>query len=273
MTSPSPSSTPAATTITPADPVTTTTTTTTTITNKDVEMSDLESTKESKLAGENMDGSANEMLMGSSVSKAQEGDDVDTRELRNTEGAIAMAYADTDITSNDNTGDAAALSKQAENTNTTTADAITSNSIATPILSTESSIASEQGPICIITLLLTSGARHPYKLDSKYLAKRNVNVPGTTESGAKDPFSISVYTLKELILREWREEWEGRPSSPSSIRLIHFGRLLDDKMALKGWWNCSFFSLLFYFISYDNLSFFFFFLFEKERRNQRAISA
>jgi len=58
-------------------------------------------------------------------------------------------------------------------------------------------------------------------------------VPGTTDSGRKDPFSISVYTLKELILREWREEWEAQPSSPSSIRLIYFGRLLDDKTALK----------------------------------------
>lgn len=55
-----------------------------------------------------------------------------------------------------------------------------------------------------------------------------------TEGGKKDPFSISVYTLKELILREWREEWEAQPSSPSSIRLIYFGRLLDDKTALKG---------------------------------------
>ena len=86
----------------------------------------------------------------------------------------------------------------------------------------------------VITLLLTSGARHPYKIDEKYLTKRNVNVPGVTESGKKDPFSISVYTLKELILREWREEWEPQPSSPSSIRLIYFGRLLDDKTALKG---------------------------------------
>jgi hypothetical protein len=89
-------------------------------------------------------------------------------------------------------------------------------------------------PVCSITLLLTSGARHPYKLDEKYLTKRNVAVPGVTESGKKDPFSISVYTLKELILREWREEWEAPPSSPSSIRLIHFGRLLDDKAPLKG---------------------------------------
>jgi Ubiquitin-2 like Rad60 SUMO-like len=55
-----------------------------------------------------------------------------------------------------------------------------------------------------------------------------------TENGKKDPFSISVYTLKELILREWREEWETKPSSPSSIRLIHFGRLLDDKVPLRG---------------------------------------
>jgi hypothetical protein len=54
------------------------------------------------------------------------------------------------------------------------------------------------------------------------------------EKKAKDPFSISVYTLKELILREWREEWEAAPSSPSSIRLIYFGRLLDDKTPLKG---------------------------------------
>ncbi|OCL05401.1 ubiquitin-like protein [Glonium stellatum] len=83
------------------------------------------------------------------------------------------------------------------------------------------------GPVVIITLLLTSGARHPYKIDEKYLKKRNVNVE------AMDPYNISVYTLKELIWRDWREEWEPRPTSPSSIRLIHFGRMLDDKAPLK----------------------------------------
>ncbi|KAL2168987.1 hypothetical protein VTG60DRAFT_6560 [Thermothelomyces hinnuleus] len=88
-------------------------------------------------------------------------------------------------------------------------------------------------PVCAITLLLPTGARHPYKIDEKYLSKRNVDVPDLTESGARDPFSISVYKLKELILREWREEWEGKPASPSSIRLIHFGKLLDDKEQLK----------------------------------------
>jgi Ubiquitin-2 like Rad60 SUMO-like len=80
----------------------------------------------------------------------------------------------------------------------------------------------------MITLLLTSGARHPFKLDAKYLSKRNVEVPGN------DPFNLSVYKLKELILREWREEWEARPASPSSIRLISFGKLLEDKAPLKG---------------------------------------
>ncbi|KAK0714775.1 ubiquitin-related domain-containing protein [Lasiosphaeris hirsuta] len=87
--------------------------------------------------------------------------------------------------------------------------------------------------VCTITLLLPTGARHPYKIDEKYLAKRSVEVPDVTESGRKDPFSISVYKLKELILREWREEWEGKPASPSSIRLIFFGKLLDDKEQLK----------------------------------------
>lgn len=107
--------------------------------------------------------------------------------------------------------------------------AIGPSSGTTPAIST-----STDNPTCIITLLLTSGARHPYKLDEKYLTKRNVEVPDLNEAGKKDPFSISVYTLKELILREWRDEWEAKPSSPSSIRLIHFGRLLDDKTPLKG---------------------------------------
>jgi hypothetical protein len=55
------------------------------------------------------------------------------------------------------------------------------------------------GPVVVITLLLTTGARHPYKIDERYLKKRNVNVE------AMDPYNISVYTLKELIWRDWRE--------------------------------------------------------------------
>jgi hypothetical protein len=55
------------------------------------------------------------------------------------------------------------------------------------------------GPTLMITLLLTTGARHPFKIDPKYLLKRNVDVQGN------DPFNLSVYKLKELILREWRE--------------------------------------------------------------------
>jgi len=97
----------------------------------------------------------------------------------------------------------------------------------------ETTVTDEAGPVLLITLLIPSGARHPYKLDDKYLTKRNVNAP-LSEFGKKDPFSISVYTLKELILREWRDEWETQPTSPSSIRLIYFGRFLDDKTALKG---------------------------------------
>lgn len=91
----------------------------------------------------------------------------------------------------------------------------------------------DSGPVCNITLLLTSGSRHPYKIDAKYLSRRNVAIPDETENGQPDPFSISIYTLKELILREWRSDWEAKPASPSSIRLIHFGKLLDDKEQLK----------------------------------------
>ncbi|KAK6007637.1 hypothetical protein QM012_004451 [Aureobasidium pullulans] len=88
------------------------------------------------------------------------------------------------------------------------------------------------GPVITINLLLSStGTRHPYRIDQKYLAKRNVTAEN--ENGEFDPFVISVYTLKELIWRDWREEWEPKPSSPAAIRLIHFGRFLDDKLPLK----------------------------------------
>ncbi|TLD08589.1 uncharacterized protein PgNI_06741 [Pyricularia grisea] len=93
--------------------------------------------------------------------------------------------------------------------------------------------ADPANPACNITLLLPTGARHPYRIDERYLSKRNVEIPDLTEDGKRDPFSISIYKLKELILREWRDEWESRPASPSSIRLIHFGKLLDDKEQLK----------------------------------------
>ncbi|KAJ9639138.1 uncharacterized protein PV06_07310 [Exophiala oligosperma] len=83
------------------------------------------------------------------------------------------------------------------------------------------------GPVLVVTLLLTSGARHPFRLDNKYLIKRNVEV------AENDPFNLSVYKLKELILREWREEWETKPSSPNYIRLISMGKMLDDKASLK----------------------------------------
>lgn len=100
-------------------------------------------------------------------------------------------------------------------------------------ITTVASGGPDSGPVCNITLLLTTGSRHPYKIDARYLNRRNVPIPEENENSQPDPFSISVYTLKELILREWRSDWESKPASPSSIRLIHFGKLLDDKEPLK----------------------------------------
>ena len=50
-----------------------------------------------------------------------------------------------------------------------------------------------------LTLLLTSGKRHPYKIDAKYLRKRGVSVE------ENNPWNLPVVKLKELILRDWRE--------------------------------------------------------------------
>lgn len=54
------------------------------------------------------------------------------------------------------------------------------------------------GPVLQLNLLLTSGSRHPFKIDGKYLQKRGVIVPDN------DPYQMSVYTLKELVWKEWR---------------------------------------------------------------------
>lgn len=81
--------------------------------------------------------------------------------------------------------------------------------------------------------MLTTGVRHPYKIDEKYLKNRKVDAVNPM-SGDFDPREISGYKLKELIWTDWRGEWEPRPASPSSIRLIILGRLVEDKMALRG---------------------------------------
>ena len=64
-----------------------------------------------------------------------------------------------------------------------------------------SAAAITPGAAVNITLLLTTGARHPFTIDQKYLKKRNV-APGSEDV---DPFQISVYTMKELIWKDWRE--------------------------------------------------------------------
>ena len=55
-------------------------------------------------------------------------------------------------------------------------------------------------PHLIITLLIhATETRHPYTINESYLTRRNVNVP------QNNPVNMSVYTLKELIWRDWRQ--------------------------------------------------------------------
>ncbi|KAH7035480.1 uncharacterized protein B0I36DRAFT_360836 [Microdochium trichocladiopsis] len=85
----------------------------------------------------------------------------------------------------------------------------------------------------IMLVLVSNGNRHPFRIDEKYLTKRNVTITGNSEDGRPDPSSITVYTLKELILREWRPDWDQPPREPSAIRLVYFGKLLEDRMPLN----------------------------------------
>ena len=58
----------------------------------------------------------------------------------------------------------------------------------------------KSGPQLVITLLLHStDTRHPYIINGKYLRRRNVQVD------EDDPVNLTVYNLKDLIWRDWRD--------------------------------------------------------------------
>lgn len=116
-------------------------------------------------------------------------------------------------------------------TTTTANDDEDTTTSAIPPANTNASPSS--GPALEISLMLITGARHPYRIDEKYLSSRNVTARNPS-TGAFDPRELSGYQLKELILKDWRSEWEPKPASPSSIRLIIMGRMIEDKAALKG---------------------------------------
>lgn len=92
-----------------------------------------------------------------------------------------------------------------------TAPAIGPSSDKPTLVPKESDI---MGPILLITLLLTNGARHPYKIDEKYLKKRSVKVEGN------NPINMSTYTLKELIWREWREGQRSQDTDRAIGRML-----------------------------------------------------
>ncbi|KAF3936036.1 hypothetical protein ABW20_dc0100144 [Dactylellina cionopaga] len=86
----------------------------------------------------------------------------------------------------------------------------------------------DTGPGIVITLLILSGARSTFTLNPGYMKRHNVS--------HADAMQMTVYNLKECVWRDWKEEELNtkQPGSPHLIRLILLGRLLEDKMLLKG---------------------------------------
>ena len=75
----------------------------------------------------------------------------------------------------------------------------------------------EEGPSLSVTLLLTSGARHLFHIDARFLRKESISAPND------DPFEMSVYALKELIWGDWHSGMchHPFPSFQSSIHLLY----------------------------------------------------
>ncbi|KAK9471648.1 uncharacterized protein V1510DRAFT_367712 [Dipodascopsis tothii] len=77
-----------------------------------------------------------------------------------------------------------------------------------------------------ITLLMISGSRHNITINSEYILNHALDI--------QDPERMTVWLLKECIWNDWLQDWGERPSGPWYIRLIHFGRILDDNDSLAG---------------------------------------
>jgi hypothetical protein len=108
---------------------------------------------------------------------------------------------------------------------TTASEAAIGSATDAPI---ESITTHDPAAVNIVLIIPATGKRHTYKIDKGYLDRRQVTV---TDG---DPFNLTVYGMKELILRDWKEEWVPKPTAPTFIRLILMGRELDDKATLKG---------------------------------------
>lgn len=79
----------------------------------------------------------------------------------------------------------------------------------------------------LITLLVGDGQRSTLVIDGQYLEQHREVIEANL-----DPSGITVLQLKGCILHDWKEDWGEKPNSAVSIRLIHFGHLLDDKTTL-----------------------------------------
>lgn len=55
-----------------------------------------------------------------------------------------------------------------------------------------------------VTLLLISGVRHQFTMDETYLDQHSVKGQSGKES-LRDPFEMSVWQLKECILKDWKD--------------------------------------------------------------------
>ena len=71
-----------------------------------------------------------------------------------------------------------------------------------------------------ITLLHISGEKVTVSVDDAFMGKHSQIITSSS--------SFSVYQFKHCILADWNEKWGPAPPSPSYIRLIFLGKVLDD---------------------------------------------
>ncbi|KAH8585767.1 hypothetical protein B0O99DRAFT_646231 [Bisporella sp. PMI_857] len=77
----------------------------------------------------------------------------------------------------------------------------------------------------LISLITVAGERCVVRIEAKHLPRYDTK--------DVDALDIPAELLKEILWSRWQKDWGSQPSDPSRIKLVHFGRTIDNFTPLK----------------------------------------
>jgi hypothetical protein len=101
-----------------------------------------------------------------------------------------------------------------------------SSSHSTPLHMSSTSLSTKVPKSTIsISLIIVSGERYVVRIETEHLPRHDTK--------DLDAFDIPAESLKAILWSRWQRDWGLRPPDPSRIKLVHFGRTINDSTVLR----------------------------------------